>query len=607
MLENLIAWLGSVDLSLARFAAATLLPLGLYLLVSGLDDLAIDACSLWRKLFRSPSPPPSGLPDPSIAVYIPLWQEAEVIGPMLDHNLAAIDYRDYEVFVGVYRNDTATRAAVLALTRRHPRIHLAEVPHDGPTSKADCLNWIRQRMLLHEEQRGCRFDLVVMHDAEDLIHPQSFRRIGQYAAAYDMIQVPVLALPTAPLEWTHGVYCDDFAESQGKDLETRVRLGGFLPGCGVGTAFRREALDKLAEASQNCIFNPASLTEDYDNGLRMFRLGCRQAMLPLEPAGGSLMATREFFPRNAAQAIRQRCRWVTGNALQSWERFGWGRDLPKPWVQRWFLWRDRKGVWGNPLSLLCNLLLAYGVASWCANTATHREWPLRTLVHSTPGMLGLLTMNASLLAARLAVRTTAVARIYGIVFALGVPVRMLWGNWINTAATLSALRLWTRHCWKHEPLRWLKTEHCYPSREALMPHKRRLGELLVSMGDCTQEEINRALVSRPAGVLLGNYLVELGLLTEERLYQVLGIQQCLPMADIESSDLKARVARSLPHKIMQDWGVLPFRIQDGALDVASPRIPSDEMQLSLQRYTRLNIRFHLVTPTALESLHREFL
>lgn len=600
-------WLSSVDQGLARLAAATLLPLGLYLLASGLDDLVLDACWLWRKLLRSAPLVPPVPADPSIAVYIPLWQEAEVIGPMLDHNLSAIDYRNYEVFVGVYRNDAATRAAVLALAARHHRVHLAEVPHDGPTSKADCLNWIRQRMLLHEDQQDCRFDLVVMHDAEDLIHPQSFRRIGQYSATYDMIQVPVLALPTGVLEWTHGVYCDDFAESQGKDLETRVMLGGFLPGCGVGTAFRREALDKLAEASQNCIFNPTSLTEDYDNGLRMFRLGCRQVMLPLEQASGTLLATREYFPRSSAQAMRQRCRWVTGNALQSWERFGWGRDLPGKWTQRWFLWRDRKGIWGNPLSLLCNLLLAYGVASWCGNTLAHRAWPLRLLVHSTPGMLGLLMVNASLLVARLTVRMAAVARIYGFGFALGVPARMLWGNWINTGATVSALRLWVRHYWTSEPLRWLKTEHFYPSREALMPHKRRLGELLVSMGDCSQADINMALTTRPSGTLLGNYLVELGLLTEARLYQVLGIQQCLPLAEIHAPTLTPRVARSLPQKVMRDWGVLPFRIQDGALDVASPRIPNDEMHVSLQRFTRLQIRFHLVTPTALKTLHKEFL
>ncbi|WP_321477460.1 glycosyl transferase family protein [uncultured Paludibaculum sp.] len=607
MLENLNDWLRIADQNLARIAAATLLPLGAYLLLSGLDDLAVDLCGLWRRFLRRHPVLPVAPPDQAIAVYVPLWQESEVIGPMLDHNLAAIDYPNYQVFVGVYQNDPATRQAVRQLEARYPAVHLAEVPHDGPTSKADCLNWIRQRMLLHEDEHGGRFDLIVIHDAEDLIHPRSFSRINRYSTAYDMIQVPVLALPTAFTEWTHGVYCDDFAESQGKDLETRAGLGGFLPGCGVGTAFRREALDRLAGANQNCIFNPTSLTEDYDNGLRMFRLGCRQVMLPLERDGGSFIATREYFPRQSDKAVRQRSRWVTGNALQSWERFGWGMGLPQLWTQRWFLWRDRKGVWGNPLSLLCNVILLYGVISWLASRLGHYEWPLRHLVHSTRGMLWLLTINATLLCARLSVRTVSVARIYGVLFALGVPLRMLWGNWINTRATLASLAVWARHRWYHEPLRWLKTEHCYPSREGLMGHKRRLGELLVAMGDCRRQDVDAAILSQPPGVLLGQHLIALGLITETRLYQVLSIQQCLPLAMIEPALVSTRIARSLPRKVMREWRVLPFRIEDGALDVASPRIPNDEMQSSLQRFTRLQLRFHLVTPSQLESLQRSLL
>lgn len=607
MIETLIDWLRVADQSLAIAAAATLVPLGYYLLFSGLDDLAIDLCWLWRKLLRrTPALPPAPA-EPAIALFIPLWQEADVIAPMLDHNLAAIDYTNFQVFVGVYQNDSATQAAVWRLEDRYSRVHLAEVPHDGPTSKADCLNWIRQRMLLHEEQTGCRFDIVVIHDAEDLIHPRSFTRIRQYSASYDMIQVPVLALRTPFGEWTHGVYCDDFAESQGKDLETRTSLGGFLPGCGVGTAFRREALDRLAAVNQNCVFSPDSLTEDYDNGLRLFRLGCRQVMLPLVWENGHPVATREYFPRQAAQAVRQRSRWVTGNALQAWERFGWGGTMPRPWVQRWFLWRDRKGLWGNPLSLLCNGILIYGIISWLAAAAGGYPWLLRGLIRNHPATDWLLTVNASLLAARLAVRALAVARIYGIFFALGVPMRMIWGNWVNTRATVASVAVWLRHHFRREPLRWLKTEHRYPSREGLMRHKRRLGELLVAMGDCAPESLAAALASQPPGVALGQHLVALGLLTEERLYQVLSIQQCLPLAEIEVASVNTRVARSLPRSVMRQWCVLPFRIQDGALDIASARIPNDEMQNSLQRYTRFQVRFHLVTPTVLESLQREFL
>ena len=48
------------------------------------------------------------------------------------------------------------------------------------------------------------------HDAEDIIHPDSLRWVNYFVENYDMVQVPVLALPT-PMR---GAYCDEFAEFQ---------------------------------------------------------------------------------------------------------------------------------------------------------------------------------------------------------------------------------------------------------------------------------------------------------------------------------------------------------------------------------------------------------
>src|SRR6185295_10436136 len=87
-----------------------------------------------------------------IAILVPLWQEHEVIGRMLEHNLAAIRYSDYEIFAGAYPNDKPTQEAVRSAAGRFPNVHLAVCPHDGPTSKADCLNWIYQHLTLHEER-----------------------------------------------------------------------------------------------------------------------------------------------------------------------------------------------------------------------------------------------------------------------------------------------------------------------------------------------------------------------------------------------------------------------------------------------------------------------
>ena len=66
---------------------------------------------------------------------------------MLEHNLSVLRYSNYDVFVGVYPNDELTMRAVRDAAERHPRVHLAVVPHDGPTSKGDCLNWIYRRVV----------------------------------------------------------------------------------------------------------------------------------------------------------------------------------------------------------------------------------------------------------------------------------------------------------------------------------------------------------------------------------------------------------------------------------------------------------------------------
>jgi len=148
---------------------------------------------------------------------------------MLERNLAAIQYANYDFFAGAYRNDTLTCAAVAEAARRSSRVHLALVPHSGPTSKGDCLNAIFDCLLEYEAAHGVRFEVIVIHDAEDVVAPESLRIVNWFSRDYQMVQIPVLPLPTGLAEMTHGVYCDEFAEYQLKDIPARQRLGGFLP------------------------------------------------------------------------------------------------------------------------------------------------------------------------------------------------------------------------------------------------------------------------------------------------------------------------------------------------------------------------------------------
>ncbi len=580
-------------MSVDRAIVWSLVPLAVIFIVSGLDDLAIDLAWLvawWRRRGCRPLRRAEGEAERRVAILVPLWKEDAVIARMLEHNLAAVRYASYHFFVGAYPNDDRTAEAVQSVASRFANVHLALCPHDGPTSKADCLNWIYQHVCLFEELTNQTFDLIVTHDAEDLIHPEELHWMNAYAQHYDFIQIPVLALATPLTALTHGVYCDEFAENHSRDMVVRSEFGCFVPGSGVGTGYRRAALEELALSASNRVFEPAALTEDYDLGLRLHRLGCSQVFVPLTRAHHSrgtagrstadFIATREFFPQSWHAALRQRTRWVTGIALQSWERFGW-RGSPG---EVYWLWRDRKGLIGNPLSVIANAIFFYGLATALWTRAT----PLGA-------RLSFAALGFQL--ARLGIRMGCVARIYGVVFSLGVPIRVFHANFLNSAATFGALFQYFAARLQQRPLRWLKTEHAYPSRAVLLAHKRRLGEILVGSGQVTAAALRQALETRPNGVRLGAQLVRLGYLREDQLYEALSLQQGLPLAYLVPEDVERKSVRVLPSAVARNWRVLPFRVAEGSLFVAGPDLPSPEMNAALRAFTALQIRFHLVTPS----------
>ena len=590
-------WLAPIDHAIVWALA----PLAIAILISGLDDLVIDfawaAAWLHRKLRpRASLFPPGPLqldsaPRLRIAIFLPLWQEHDVIARMLEHNLASIRYPDYHVFAGAYPNDDRTQTAVRRAAEKFSNIHLVLCPHDGPTSKADCLNWIFQHAGLYEECQQTRFDVIVTHDAEDIIHPDELRWINFYAARYDFIQTPVLPLATPLNKFTHGLYCDEFAEYHTRDMPVRPLLGGFLPSAGVGTGYRRDALDRLAEASANRVFEPEALTEDYENGLKMFRLGCTQGFVPLVRSNGrGYCATREFFPQTWPAALRQRTRWVTGIALQTWQRHGWGKN---PGEAYW-LWRDRKGLIANPLGLAANFVFLYGLAT--------QIW-----TRTTPLAAGVAKLTLAIASLRLIVRMACGARIYGIVFASLAPFRAIYGNLLNSAATVQALARFAKARALGRPLKWLKTDHAFPSRAALIEDKKKLGEILVSSGYLSLAALNAALAGKPAELRFGEHLVRTGALDESAVYEALSLQQGLPLSETRPEEVRAAVARALPEQVARQWRVLPFRVAEGSLHLATPELPSAEMSASVRSFTALELRFHLMPPRKFETLTRALL
>ena len=50
-----------------------------------------------------------------IAILVPAWDEAAVIASMLRATLERIEHPNYQIFVGYYRNDPATAAAIASV------------------------------------------------------------------------------------------------------------------------------------------------------------------------------------------------------------------------------------------------------------------------------------------------------------------------------------------------------------------------------------------------------------------------------------------------------------------------------------------------------------
>ena len=586
------------------WAAAFLGFLALWILLSGLDDFFI--CLVFLKNRRKPFPWPTEAelaraPKRRIAIFVPVWREHAVIGRMLDRNLSAIQYPNYDIFVGAYPNDPLTIGAVEEVARRNSQVHLVVGAKNGPTSKGDCLNTIYQAMLRYEARRQIRFEAVLTHDAEDLVHPESLRLVDWFAQKYEMVQVPVLPLPTSLREFTHGVYCDEFAEYQFKDIPARQSLRSFLPSNGVGTGFTRAATERLAKVRDGRVFDPECLTEDYENGLRLHLLGARQIFLPIRFAATGPVATREYFPRALRAAVRQRTRWVIGIALQGWQRNGWRGPLR---LIYWF-WRDRKGLVGNLVSPLASMLFVAGAAGYGASLLLHRLW---TFGGSLPAWFPWIYLPTTLLSmAQIGVRMDCCARIYGWRFAALAPLRVLWANTINCAATTLALWQFLLAGAARRTLVWTKTEHVHLGHTADDTVRLRLGEVLVRIGCISMGDLDEALSSAPKGVRLGEYLFQANKIREEDLYRALSIHHGIPLGRPAESEINRAVARTFPATVARRCKAVPFRVAAGHLHVATTDLPSGESARELARHSALALQFRLVLPKDFEELAGEYL
>ncbi|WP_090872264.1 glycosyl transferase family protein [Paraburkholderia diazotrophica] len=586
--------------------------------ISTVDDLMLDSYYWLFQIKRFLSGKKSvsidvaqlrSLEEKYLAIMVPAWKEYDVIARMIENTLSTMEYERYVIFVGTYHNDAETTSEVERMVRRYPhRVTRATDLNDGPTCKADCLNWIIAAILRYEQTHHISFAGVVMHDCEDVIHPIELKYFNYAIAEHDLVQLPVLSLPRKWSEFVAGTYMDDFSETHQKDMPTRQRLTGVVPGAGVASCYSRRAIEAVMAEREGRPFNTDSLTEDYDFSFRLRALGMKEmfAHFPMTEAAtgdtasrairrasaSNLLATREYFPSTFRTAYRQRARWILGIAFQGWQQLRWQGNF---WT-RYMFFRDRKGMVTSIVSVIAYVvLLNYLVLASLHATLSAAPADMSNSVLDT-WLYPLLSVNAALLFVRLAERYYFVSKLNGPLQGLLSVPRIFVNNFINFFAVCRAWRIFLKHLATGKPIAWDKTSHTYLSSEELGKARRKLGEILVGWGLLSTAQVEEYLTRQASsGKRLGELLVESDAISTETLADALADQADLPRVSLNNV-AAGHFSETLAFELQHAYRAVPFSVSDdGTLNVAVGSPLSEDEREIVKRGVPSNVAYFIAS------------
>lgn len=467
-----------------HFTRHLIIVVAMIIFVSSLDDFFVDisywALRLYRLLLRPFRRPVKQSvlekhPEQRIAIMVPAWEEAEVIGHMIDFAAKNIIYKNYDIFVGVYPNDPDTKNVVMDAQANHSNVHICETPHDGPSTKADCLNWIMAGIFDYEERTGKPYDIFVLQDAEDVIHAFSLKLLNFHIPENDMVQLPVRSAPRRLLQFVASQYMDEFAELHMKDMVVRSYMTNNVPSAGVGTGFSRHAIMTLKNSNGGYIFSETSLTEDYEIGMRLQEYGLKGAFVSYRakvpdltakkkgkkpPMKTSVVAIQEYFPHTFRTSVRQKTRWILGISFVGWETIRWRGEF----ANRYWLMRDRKVLITAPTAALGYLIVINVLLTWALMWLNPELRDLPPLIDEGHWIWFFIYIDFFFFANRLLHRALFVGLAHGQKYVWLSPVRAVVSNIITFFAWFRAAR---RYAWSGMTgarLKWEKTVHAFPEQ-----------------------------------------------------------------------------------------------------------------------------------------------
>ncbi len=262
-------------------------------------------------------------------------------------------------------------------------------------------------------------------------------------------------MPVKNTSLVAGTYIDEFGEHHTKEMCVRNYLNAAIPSAGVGTALRMSVVKALLALQGGQLLKEDTLTEDYHLGMICRRLGFTQQFACFyfdnKNKQKNFIATREYFPKNLQASIRQRTRWTLGIFFQGVQNLGWGGS----WLDKYFLWRDRKTFLSSILLLFSTSLLVLIIA----DSLFDFGW---SSLLQNKFLSSILIVNFGLMIWRILSRILCVWEVYRSPIALMGFIRWPLTIYIQIVTTFRAWSQYAESQKNGTALAWSKTQHELP-------------------------------------------------------------------------------------------------------------------------------------------------
>ncbi len=602
----------------------------------GFDDFIWDIITLFRKRsYKKNKIELSELesfPPKMLAVMIGAWHESNVIKNVVENLIASTNYpiTMYHVFVGVYPNDASTIRQVELLEKEFFNVHMVINDKDGPTTKAQNLNFVIKQIKKYEKANKISFASFTVHDSEDVVHPYELLMTNYMIDKYDAIQFPVFPIISMPKfknffkNITTCTYADEFAENHFSTMVGRYVTGGFVPSAGTGFALSK----KTVESFEGDVFPSDSITEDYQLSLMLYEKGLRMhyilETIPRVTNGLKIkydfITTRSLFPNTYEAAVRQKTRWIYGITMQSAKfRKIFSKNKNLNIFGRYTLYKDLKAKFGNLILLFGYSIMLYWIFSLFI------KLPPIYIRGTIPYYLCIAV--TIMMVIRQFYRGVAIKNVYGMrsvffacLFPPLFPIRLIYGNIINVVATLRAYRRnFSTNKNKNEKhrtrkkaerktnrvkvIKWAHTDHEFLDFEILKRYHRNLGDTLL-MKKVVEPEVllNSLTESIQNKERIGTYLLRNNIITEKQLMDCLATTQHRIFFD--DKEIKKVINSKLLYKkdikFLKEVHAIPVYKRDDSMIFAISNDASDDIKEELSfRYDK-KIYTVYVTRSALE-------